>query len=146
MWNNALRDTEAKLLSEVCSDVRTEPKLIPTQADYVEGFTYPRARPDVPARGLWSSCEKTFFDVMVSHPTADSHMKKFVEKLYRDDEEPKIWRRHQKCEKSSFTPLIFTTTGGMGPECTKMNKRLAEKLCKKIKKAMHMWSDTSTHG
>ena len=28
-------------------------------------------------------------------------------------------------EKSSFTPLIFTTSGGMGKECEKFNKRLA---------------------
>ena len=75
MRHNALRDTEAKFLSEVCSDVRKEPKLIPTPEDYVESCTDPGARPDVSARSLWSSCEKTFFDVMVSHPTADSHMK-----------------------------------------------------------------------
>ena len=29
-------------------------------------------------------------------------------------------------EKSSFTPLVFTTTGGMGPECQTLNKKLAE--------------------
>ena len=138
MRHNALRDTEAKFLSEVCSDVRTEPKLIPTPEDYVEGCTDPGARPDVSARGLWSSCEKTFFDVMVSHPTADSHMKKSVEQLYRDDEQlkkKKYGDRIRNVEKSSFTPLIFTTTGGMGPECTKMNKRLAEKLCNKNKES-----------
>ena len=72
MRYNALRDTEAKFLSEVCSDVRTEPKLIPTPEDYVEGCTDPGAQQDVSVQGLWSSCKKTFFDVMVSHPTADS--------------------------------------------------------------------------
>jgi len=30
-------------------------------------------------------------------------------------------------EKSSFNPLVFTTTGGMAPECNRVNKRLAEK-------------------
>ena len=29
-------------------------------------------------------------------------------------------------EKSTFTPLVFSTSGGMGPECLKLNKRLAE--------------------
>ena len=34
-------------------------------------------------------------------------------------------------EKASFTPLIFTTTGGMGPECERLNKRLAEMIALK---------------
>ena len=29
-------------------------------------------------------------------------------------------------EKGSFTPLIFTTSGGMGPECSMFYKRIAE--------------------
>ena len=34
-------------------------------------------------------------------------------------------------EKSSFNPFVFTTTGGMAPECTRVNKRLAEKIAEK---------------
>jgi len=34
-------------------------------------------------------------------------------------------------EKSSFNPLVFTTTGGMSPECNRVNKRLAEKMAEK---------------
>ena len=26
-------------------------------------------------------------------------------------------------EKGTFTPLVFSTTGGMAPECTRLNKR-----------------------
>ena len=37
MRHNALRDTEAKLLSEVCSAVKTEPRLIPTEAEGLRG-------------------------------------------------------------------------------------------------------------
>ena len=29
-------------------------------------------------------------------------------------------------DRGTFTPLIFTTTGGMGPECSKFFKRLYE--------------------
>ena len=29
-------------------------------------------------------------------------------------------------EKGSFTPLIFTTSGGMGPECSTLYKRFAD--------------------
>jgi len=34
-------------------------------------------------------------------------------------------------EKSSFNPLVFTTTRGMAPECNRVNKRLAEKIAEK---------------
>jgi len=36
-------------------------------------------------------------------------------------------------EKSLFNPLVFTTTGGMTPECKKVNKRLAEKIPEKCR-------------
>ena len=31
-------------------------------------------------------------------------------------------------EKGTFTPLVFSTTGGMGDECNRFHKRLAELL------------------
>ena len=34
-------------------------------------------------------------------------------------------------EQGTFTPLVFTTTGSMGPECTLYHKTLAEKLASK---------------
>jgi len=34
-------------------------------------------------------------------------------------------------EKSSFDPLVFTTTEGMAPECNRVNKMLAEKTAEK---------------
>ena len=34
-------------------------------------------------------------------------------------------------EKGSFTPLVFSTTGGMGPECSKYHKRLGELIATK---------------
>ena len=34
-------------------------------------------------------------------------------------------------EKASFTPLVFSTFGGMGDEATKFYKRLADKVSRK---------------
>ena len=34
-------------------------------------------------------------------------------------------------EKSSFNLLVFITTGGMAPECNRVNKGLAEKIAEK---------------
>ena len=45
-------------------------------------------------------------------------------------------------EKGSFTPLIFSTTGGMGPEATKYHKRVAELI---PAKRGEIYSDVVNH-
>ena len=42
-------------------------------------------------------------------------------------------------EKGTFSPLVFTTTGGMGPEATRFLKRVAVKLAAKTREK---YSDT----
>ena len=51
MRHNILRNTEAKLLEEVCKDVKLEPELIPTQLE-LQGTAADKARPDISARGV----------------------------------------------------------------------------------------------
>ena len=34
-------------------------------------------------------------------------------------------------ERATFTPLVFSTTGGMAPECVKYHKRIAELISNK---------------
>jgi len=45
-----------------------------------------------------------------------------------EKEKDKYNQRVIDIEKSSFHPHVFTTTGGMAPECNRVNKRLAEKI------------------
>ena len=47
-----------------------------------------------------------------------------------EKEKDKYNQRVIDIEKSSFNPLVFTT-GGMAPECNRVNKRLAEKIAEK---------------
>ena len=136
MRHNSLRDCEAKLLREVCRDVKTEPVLIPTVGEMASGNTADRARADVSAIGVWSGCERTFVDVMVTHPTGDTNMTKPLDRVYKDCERKKKGEYNQRIidvERGSFTPLIYTTTGGMGPECSRFNKRVAELITAKRK-------------
>ena len=58
-------------------------------------------------------------------------MQKSLAGLYAEGEAEKNNRRKYsrriiKVEKTTFAPLHFLTTGGMGPECSRVNKRLAE--------------------
>ena len=56
--HNRLRDLEAELMREVCSDVRTEPALIPiANKNNVNGNTTDQGRPDVSGVGVWSPME-----------------------------------------------------------------------------------------
>ena len=61
-------------------------------------------------------------------------MMKSLKTLYREHENQKKRSYNDRIinvERATFTPLVFTTTGGMGPECYRMNKRLAELISKK---------------
>ena len=134
MRHNAIRDTEAKIMKEVCSDIKIEPNMLPVGMDKIIGNNADNARLDISARGVWRSQERTFFDVRVTHPTAASHLKKSMEALYRENENEKKRAyndRVMNIEKGAFTPLVFSTTGGMGPECTRLNKQLAELISQK---------------
>ena len=134
MRHNALRNAEAKLMEEVCKDVSIEPQLIPTDRERVQGNVADNARLDIAARGVWSAYERTFFDIRVTHPNADSHIAKPLNALYRENEMAKKREYNDRvinAEKGTFTPLVFSTTGGMGQECQKLNKRLAELIALK---------------
>ena len=65
MRHNALRDLNAEMQREVCKDVVIEPQLLPLDNESVEGTSADRAAPDISSRGMWSTFERTFFDVRV---------------------------------------------------------------------------------
>ena len=134
MRHNAIRNVEAKFLQDVCTDVKIEPALIPVNSELTEGNAATNARLDISARGVWSKYEPTYFDVRIAHPTAASHMRKSMSQLYRENEEEKkrfYNDRILNSERASFTPLVFSTTGGMAPECDRFNKRIAELIADK---------------
>ena len=79
------------------------------------------------ARGFWSRQGSTFFDVRVCHPNADSYKDLTPQQIYRQHENEKkrmYASRLMEVEQATFTPLVFTTTGGMAPECQVYHKRL----------------------
>ena len=89
--------------------------LIPTVAEIAAGNLADRARLDVSARGLWSGYERTFVDIRVTHPTANTNMTKSLEAVYISQEKEKkraYNRRVIDVEKGTFTPLVFTRLVG----------------------------------
>ena len=111
------------------SRISRRPELLPLGNLELHGNNAVKARLDVSAVGIWSQMERTFVDVRILHPNSPSYLDKTPEQLYRQHEQEKkrdYNNRVLQVEKGSFTPLIFSTSGGMGPECTKYHKRIAE--------------------
>ena len=72
--------------------------------------------------------DKAFFDIRIFHPGADSNKHLTPDKMYikHENEKKRMYNdRVIDVEKASFTPLVFSTSGGMGQEANKLNKRIA---------------------
>ena len=134
--HDVVRDTEADFLREICKGVETEPRLIPTKAEEMDASSNSKdqARLDIAATGLWSPFERTFLDVRITHPNAPSNRSKTLDRLYHRNEQEKKTKYNQRVlqtEKGSFTPLVYSTSGGMAPECEKHHKRVAQLISMK---------------
>ena len=110
-------------MREVCRDVQTEPTLLPiNENDYERRVnTADNARLDISLKGLWNSCEKTFFGIKITNPTSQSYSGKSLAEVYQqhEKEKDKYNQRVIDIGKCSFNPLVFTTSGGMAPECNR---------------------------
>ena len=76
--------------------------------------------------------ERSYFDVRIFNPSAPSNQP--LHSAYRRHDKEKrreCQQRIHEVENASFTPLIFTTTGGMGDAATQFYKRLANLLSAK---------------
>ena len=135
--HNRIRDMEADILKDVCKDVRIEPALLPIEnAELESSNTANKPRADVSAVGVWSPMERTFLDVRVVHPNAPSYRQKTIDKIYEEHENQKKRAYNQRIvqiERASFTPLVFSTTGGMAQECTRYHKKVAELISTKTR-------------
>ena len=81
--------------------------------------------------GVYTSFERSFFDVRVTHPNCASNEYKTLPEIYKEHENQKkamYEERVLQAEKGSFTPLVFTTSGGMGPMMTVLLKKLADTI------------------
>ena len=88
-------------------------------------------------RGFLERQRAVFFDVRICHPNADSYKElnpKQIYKLHVDEKKRKYASRIIEVENGTFTPLVFTTTGGMSQECQRYHCRLAKLISSKKQK------------
>jgi len=135
--HNELRDITAGVLTEVCHSVGAEPTLQPLtgeQLSYRSANVEDGARLDVVAEGFWDRRQGAYFDVKVFNPLAPTYISMSLPQCYRWAELNKrrmYEERIREIEHGSFTPLVFSCSGGMGPSATIMYKRLASLISEK---------------
>ena len=137
MRHDEVRDLTAQMLREVCRDVSTEPRLLPLGG---ETFNYQTAnisndaRVDLSASGFWTRGQRAFFDIRIFDPMAPCHSNLTLEAAHVRNEREKIRMYEERIlnvDRGSFSPLTFTTSGGMGPRSKTFYARLAEVMAEK---------------
>ena len=138
LGNNEIRDVTANLLSEVCHDVRTEPDLQPLSGESLASLSSVSsegARLDIAVSGFWGGrYKRSFVDVSVFNPHAPSNRYTSISNCYRRHEATKkraYEQRIREVEHSSFTPLVFSASGGMGQQGSTFYRRLAALIAEK---------------
>jgi len=135
--HDEVRDLTANMLREVCHDVATEPALLPLDGEHFQyrtSNTSNNARVDVSARGFWRRGQKAFLDIRIFDPMADCHRELSLEAAHEKNEQEKMRAygvRVQQVDQGTFTPLVFTSSGGMGPKAKCFYSKLAEAISEK---------------
>ena len=132
----------ASLLGQVARDVCVEPILQPLTGESLAHRTAisdDGARLDVAASGVWGNWfERTFVDIRVFNPLAQSNQAQSLTATYTKHEKEK--RRHyeervREVERASFLPLVFSASGGQGKATSTFYKRLAMLISEKKKES-----------
>ena len=137
--HNHLRNITCNLLNQICNDVSVEPMLHElTGEEFTEksSIKTSEARLDVKARGFWQAGQLAFFDIRVFNPMAKRYANQILKKSYETNEvekKRKYNKRLMQIEHGTFTPLVFSSTGGMGREASKVFGRVAEAIAEKKK-------------
>ena len=130
--HDEIRDITCSLLKDVCSDVTKEPLLQPLQGEefnYKTAKVEQEARVDLSAREFWNRGQKSFFDLRVFNPLAPCYSGLRLDAAHAKNERDKIRKYSERIinvEQGTFTPLAFTSAGGIARQGQIFYKRMAE--------------------
>ena len=93
------------------------------------------ARLDILANGFWGGAfERAHFDVKVNPIAPLNHHSSLASSYHHHKSlKRRLYERAREVEHSSFTPLVFSFTSGLGPAATAFYKRLSSQLSDKWK-------------
>ena len=135
--HNAVRDFFAKQKSTVCKDVECEPHIQTLDGETFSTsttLTGDNAHPDIRARGFYRPEQNFYFDIKFLNPNSESYLSSSTEKIYERAETQKRRLYNERIlnvEHGSFCPLVYSVTGGSGPEARTIFRLLCEKISHK---------------
>ena len=136
-WHNEIKYVTASLLGEVNQNVEIEPSLQPLTREVLRGRGVnmeDAARVHVKCTGFWNAHQDAFLDVRVFNPFVSCNQNKQMKAVYHQHEREKR-RVYSQCvrevERGTFTPLVLTATGGMGPSTSIFFQTLAAMIAAK---------------
>ena len=144
-------DSIRNLMAEICAyaglKVEKEKLLQPCDNHnlHFASNIAPEARMDIVANGLWLPMQSAYMDVRVFHPNAPSYIKQPMISLYKSREAAKrqaYGQRVREVEGGTFTPLVMSTSGGVGREFDKMIRKVAGRV---VKKTEEQYSEIVSH-
>ena len=131
--HNSVRDFIAKQISTVCKDVECEPPLQTLDGEPFSAnatLTGDNAHPDIRARGFYRPGQNSYFDIKFLNPHSESYLSSSTEKIYERAETQKRRLYNERIlnvEHGSFCTLVYSVTGGSGPEARTFFRLLCEK-------------------
>ena len=128
------------MLTEVCTDVKSEPPLLPLTEERRDlsksAIVDDGERADISVRGFWQRYQKAFFDIKVCNLLASSYQNQSITATFSSmekDKKRKYNARILNVDKGTFTPLVMSVNGRMGRVCSIFYSKLAEQLADKRK-------------
>jgi hypothetical protein len=137
MRHDAIRDLLATEMKEVLRDVQVEPPLTPLSGEVIlprSANREPDARADIRARGFWLDHQSAYFNIRVFYPHAHSYLTRSLSGLFTTFEREKKRQyadRILQIEHGSFTPLIFSSCGGVSHETNSALRKLASMVAER---------------
>jgi hypothetical protein len=137
MRHDTIRNLLATEFRDVLRDVQCEPRLTPLTGEIIlpaSANREPDARADIRVRGFWADQQSAFFDVRVFYPHAPSYLSRNLSSLCRTFELEKKRQYNDRVmhvDHGTFTPLVFSSCGGMGAEAASTLRKLASMVAEK---------------
>ena len=139
--HNELWDFTASLLSETCHGVAVEPSLQPITSErfvHATANTQDGARLDIRLQMDFGVAHSKEHFLMSGYSTlllsqTVTPLSRQLTVIMRTSRKDTMRKEIREVEHSSFTPLVFSTTGSLGPAAGSFYKRLASMLADKWK-------------
>ena len=138
MRHNDVFDFESNLIVTSLQGVE-EPHLQPLSGETIVGVNGDDAHTDIRAQFLAQESKFVF------RCTCYISMWTHVCTIYRKHEQERMRAYNERIlniEQGSFTPLVYSVTSGVGPECSMFHKHITERM---VEKSGERYEDITTH-